>query len=475
MPSEQFERTLRERFAQAEIPPPAGLWDRIEAGVAPAVQPKRRFLWIWWSMAALLFCTVGLAWVFQPERPVSVVGELVNTAPAIPAPQKQEVGEESVEANASSGVEETVVQPLLSIESSSDTQPASTMTPGPSSLPPSTPGRTTNTSPAESVSSGLAISVESLPAQTIGQANRLIQEDVPVMIEEETNISLFHIQKVSPFDASLSSLDQTTAIIPVTGRRSFGKWAVDISAASGYATRIFFPNAIDKSFQADYAGYANRSAYASTPNGQVATVRFPRWHHTVSLETSRTIHSRWRISLGMEVQTGLGGIATLGEIESPVSTAPGLNEAQNIIVEQSSIRLGTPSDFTHVSLGLPVRVSYLSTLGRRGSLEHSIGYSLNRGWTIAEPQSQLESIAFDLNTDQTAQFSGIPLPPPVLYTKTWHSDVRLRSRYFLPSRSALQPFIGIELQSQLTPVFGGDAGTSQRPFLIGIELGLRIR
>lgn len=474
MPSEQFERTLRERFAQAEIPPPAGLWDRIEAEVAPPVQPKRRFLWIWWSMAALLFCTVGLAWVFQPERPASAVDELVNTTPAIPAPQKQEVSEASVEANTSSRERETVAQPFLSDESVSDTKPAPAVTPGQSSLPPTTPDRMANISPTEPVSSDLPTSIETT-AQTVAPANKLNQDNVPVVIGEETSISLFRIQEISPFNASLSDWDQTTAIIPVTRRKGFGKWAFDISAATGYATRIFTPSSVDKSFEADYAGYANRSAYSSNSNSQVATVRFPRWHHALSLETSRAIHPRWRINLGVELQAGLGGIATLGEIESPVSTAPGLNEAQNIIVEQSSIRLGTPSDFRHVSLGLPVRVSYLSTLGRRGSLEHSIGYSLNRGWTIAEPQSQLESIAFGLNTDQTAQFSGIPLPPPVLYAKTWHSDVRLRSRYFLPLRSSLQPFIGVELQSQISPAFGGDAGISQRSFLIGMELGIRIR
>lgn len=473
MPSEQFERTLRERFAQAEIPPPAGLWDRIEAGVAPPAQPKRRFLWIWWAMAALLFCTVGLAWVYQPKKPVSLVDTLANTAPAIPAPQKSEVGEECVEEIPSSVTEEAISQPFLSENSASAPLPASTFTSDQSALPSSVPGNIVIEHLTASVAPTFSISANA-PVEKEEEITGLNQDRLSIVGEEETAISLFNVETISPFELNNPSLSSSTAIIPVTKSRGFGKWAVDISVASGYATRMFTPSTIEKSFQADYAGYANRSPYTANSSGQVATVRFPRWHHALSLETSRTLHPRWRLSLGLDLQAGLGGIATLGEIESSLSPPGGSALGAPIVVDESSIQLGSPSDFTHVSLGIPIRLSYLSSLGR-GSLEHSLGYSLNRGWTMAEPQSQLESIAFDLNTDQIELFSDINLPPPVLYARDWHSDVRLRSRYFLPSRSALQPFVGVELQSQISPAFGGDAGSGQRPFLIGMEIGLRIR
>lgn len=474
MPSEQFERTLRERFAQAEIPPPAGLWDRIEAGVAPAVQPKRRFLWIWWSMAALLFCTVGLAWVFQPERPASTMDELVNTASVMPAPQKQEVAEECIEETPSTDVEEAIARPFLSENTTSHPQPTTAFTPDQSAVPSAVPGNIVIENLTESVASTFSISADA-PAEKEEEAIGLNQDHLPLAGDEETTISLFSLETIPPFELNKAPLSSSTAFIPVTRSRGFGKWAVDISAASGYATRLFTQAAVDKSFETDYAGYANRSAYTSNAGGQIATVRFPRWHHTFSLETSRTIHPRWRISLGLDLEAGVKGIATLGEIESSLGSPPvasGLDEP--IMVEQSSIRLGTPSDFTHLSVALPLRLSYLSNLGR-GTLEHSIGYSLNRSWAIAEPQSQLESIAFELNTDQIELFSDINLPPPVLNIRAWHSDLRLRSRYFLPSGSALQPFIGMEIQSQISPAFGGDAGGSQRPFLIGMELGIRIR
>lgn len=478
MPSEQFERTLRERFAQAEIPPPAGLWDRIEAGVAPPVERKRRFLWIWWSMAALLFCSVGLAWVFQPVPPSSPAEEIVQTAPVIPAPQKQEVSEESSEANSPSGDQESIAQPFISDGSSlqPERQAESGILKEQPGIPQGIASNMISSDLSESNQLDIAISTFGDSSdQEVQNSGLQSQDSAPVLVEQEEAVSLFQLDQVPFFNSPIPGLNQSTAIVPVGKTKILGKWAIDISAASGYATRLFSTASVDKSFQTDYAGYANRSAYTSNSAGQVATVRFPRWHHALALETSRTLHARWRLSLGLDFQTGLKGIATLGEIDSDQPSplaSPGAGDP--IIVQESSIRLGSPSAFTHVSLGIPVRLSYLTSLGR-GSLEHSIGYSLNRSWVLAEPQSQLESIAFDLTTDQVELFSAINLPPPVLNIQDWHSDLRLRTRYFLPSRSTLQPFVGMELQSQVMPAFGGDAGVSQRPFLIGMELGLRIR
>lgn len=480
MPSEQFERTLRERFAQAEIPPPAGLWDRIEAGVAPPVQPKRRFLWIWWSMAALLFCSVGLAWVFQPSSPIDPTTQVVKATPEVPVLQNQESSDHPQEILSEPTEPETGSLPAHAHDAngfSMGSQPLTAHTTNAVEL--SRPDQTAPSQPAMASLTESDTSVESA-----GEV--MVNEDLPQensqnsglagnpAVGEKSNISLFDIEHIVPIDSRLATLDQSGSIIPLHPVRRVGKWAVDLSVQSGYATKLFSTLAIEKSFQTDYAGYANRSLYSPNGNGQIATVRFPRWHHTVSLETSRTIHARWRISLGLDLQAGLGGIATLGEIQSQLNTPTGPGSSDDIVVEQSSISLGTPSNFTHISLNLPIRASYISSLGR-GTLEHSIGVSFNRNWTIAEPQTQLESIAFGLNSDETEIFSDISLPPPVLNTNLWHSDIRARSRYFFPSGSAFQPFVGAELQTQITPAFGGDAAVNQRSFLMGIELGLRIR
>lgn len=534
MPSEQFERTLRERFAQAEMPPPAGLWDRIEAEVAPPPEQKRRFLWIWWSMAALLFCSIGLAWVYQtpasdiptsqlveglPDAPVSQTPDALQTLPsdsAVPAteadPSALTVESPSIESTAEAGTSlasatnapasaSTAETPTTAGTAAASTSqsPAANAALSPALTSTSHPARqgsattmTTTQSSDDAVSTDVA-SIETSATEIAGTtqastASISVEQPIPLpdageltseesSLDMDSHLKLFAIERISPYLSTVPAITGSDALVPVTMPRGGSKWAVDLRFQTGYASGLFATVPIEKSFETDYAGYANRSDYTTgAENSQVATVRFPRWHHSLAVETSRLIHPRWRVSLGLEAQAGIGGRATLGQITRLPDVGLSVPDPADpvIIVDASSIELETPSDFTHVSLALPLRLSYLMPLGS-GSLEHAIGFSLNRNWTLVGQQSQLESIAFSFNDLNNEALSQVSLPPPVLDINDWHSDLKLRSRYFLPTRGALQPFVGAEIETQLSPAFGGDAAVNQRSFLVGLELGIRIR
>ena len=257
------------------------------------------------------------------------------------------------------------------------------------------------------------------------------------------------------------------------------KWTIDLSLKSGYALGLSSPIRIgeEKSLSADYAGLANRSSYSALPSGQVATVLFPRFHQMLSVEVGRLIGNRWRLSTGLEGKVGLSGKTGLGEFDESYGTPSGGGVGLGdpvIVVEESRVSFSEPRVFDHYTLSVPVRMSYLQPMGK-GKMEYSAGLSLNRSWTHVASQSLVESFAFQLNTEAIDNSESLSVPAPVLQSNNWHSDLRLRGRYVFHSRKSYQPFIGAELQTQTLPAFSGDASINQRPFLIGLELGIRFR
>ncbi|MDW3647164.1 MAG: hypothetical protein R8P61_08880 [Bacteroidia bacterium] len=92
MPSELFEKKLREKLSQATIPPSPELWNNIEAQVAGN---DKRGLGFWLLLLALLLGSIGMLWGFwnyssvnspkqqlaevQVESPAPVVKPLVET------------------------------------------------------------------------------------------------------------------------------------------------------------------------------------------------------------------------------------------------------------------------------------------------------------------------------------------------------------------------------------------------------------
>lgn len=469
MSSDQFERKLQERFAQAEIQPSAALWDRIEADLSPP-KSKRRFLWLLWPLAGLLFLSVGLAWVWQPTDQITGSQELS----VIPAeqPSEQPVTED---------LQDKTVQQLSSSEGS-ETEPATST--GSSIVEQENMLPASDRSPSQH--SPTRISDLTSPEITEQPLENHVES--PSSVEPEVlpvgpSIPLWIVNnevEAKPYQLVHSFTNISPTLISTDWPSAFSnKWTIDLSLKSGYAVGLFSPIRIgeEQSLAADYAGLANRSSYSGIPSGQVATVLFPRFHHMVSAELGRMVGHRWRFSVGFEGKVGLTGKTGLGEIDPSYATPPGGGSGFGdpvIVVEESRVNFSEPKVFDHYTLSVPLRVNYLLPVGK-GKMEYSAGVSLNRSWTHVASQSQVESFAFQLNSEARDNSESLSVPDPVLQSNNWHSDLRLRGRYVFHSRKSVQPFIGAELQTQTIPAFSGDASTNQRPFLVGLELGIRFR
>lgn len=459
MSSDQFERTLQERFAQAEIHPSAALWDRIEADMTSATKGKRRTLWLWWSLAGLLFLSVGLAWVWTTESasetilqtassPVMPKAVPENDPAIIPGSISQmyqfQDAANSPQADASGKSIENQTDPILKVRLSLSEKDMNSPTVQEDGRPATHP-----------IHSSELVSAQPSPLSRWFVEGRIQQQ----------------LLSINP-DLSRSFPPVVQQNIP---HRKSAIWSTDLSLKTGYAVGLESPIRLgtENYLTADYAGIANRSSYSAPSSGQIATVLFPRVHYALALETGRMLGNRFRLSIGIEGEVGSGGLTNLGELDPPPgngSTSGAMNDPV-LIVEEREVTFSDPNSFTHITAGIPIRLSYLSGIGT-GTLENSFGLSLNRSWTRISSQSQEESFAFQFNEGE-ALIQGPTLPGPVLQSKRWHSDVRVRSRYIITGQYPFSPFIGIELQAQLQPAFGGDASVKQRPFLFGIELGSR--
>ena len=95
MPSELFEKKLREKLSQATIPPSPELWNNIEAQVAG--NDKRRGFGFWLLLLALLLGSIGMLWGFwnytsgndQKQQLAVAEVQVESPAPAVtPIPEK---------------------------------------------------------------------------------------------------------------------------------------------------------------------------------------------------------------------------------------------------------------------------------------------------------------------------------------------------------------------------------------------------
>ncbi|MEM8888344.1 MAG: hypothetical protein AAGD28_10180, partial [Bacteroidota bacterium] len=108
MPSELFEKKLREKLSQATIPPSPELWNNIEAQVAGS--DKRRGFGFWLLLLALLLGSIGMLWGFW------------NYTSGID--QKQQIAEVQVESPAP--LLEPIAEEETKMETSSPTNPETT-------------------------------------------------------------------------------------------------------------------------------------------------------------------------------------------------------------------------------------------------------------------------------------------------------------------------------------------------------------
>ncbi len=464
MSSEQFERKLQERFAQAEIPPAPQLWNRIEAGLAPPPpsENKRGFVWLWWSMAAVVLISAGMVWINQSDLSEEAIMAQTTTMTPSPDPETNRTA-----------------APTDSIHSTPEPS-------APSPMPQATTPRDSALTPREASVSAVRIQTpspsESLsPTQTpVGSIHSSLTKSVsmpgsatsPTVTGQDKHLALLKVHPLSYSSRQgIQEPDMPVMQGPFT-RHQARKWNLDISLNSQVAPGYLplFRQHRSESLEADFAGYANRSEVSSIPGSQIATIRFPRSYHGFSLEAGKMVRSRLRLSLGVEAAIGTGGEAGLGQLEDDASPGSGsFSDTSIIMVEPSSIQLDQPESFQHLLLRVPVNLNYIIPVGK-GYFEHGIGFAANYA-SIRIPAKIIRELT-SVQTDPALN----PTPSePVLEVSRWYADLRLRSRYVWPIGNKAEVFTGLLIQRPLTPAFRGEAGNKQSPETLGMELGLRFR
>ncbi len=453
MSSEQFEQKLRERLAQAEIAPPPALWEQIRAGIAPPPRRRRPLLWMWWSMAAVSLLGMGLLWVnVEPAvQPAAIVVEPVPAAPEQPC-----------------------------------SSPAS-----PAQLPPA-PRREAAAPVIPSRNSAISTKEEShfSPEQPTSTP------DLPTSVEPKVNPALAFYDPVIPgsaattteFGGALSPLAPAEAtslghhpVLPASrlilpsilpGR---SKWSLDLGLSTAYAATAQSTIFVSKSYSADFVGYANRGLETQMEEVQVASVRFPIWYLGLTSELGYAVAPRWRVSAGLLAQIGYGGRAVLGDVTGEDFVWAPVASFENAL-DSSNVQFQSPAAFQHYSVGLPLSLYWIQPLGK-GHMEHGVGWTLLRSWaSTGRSLNQQEALQFDLGTNNSQNLPAQPpVSSPILEVLPWQSRLSLQTRYVAQAGSRLQWVLGAEISTQVNPAFAGQAAEKQRPFQVGLELGVRLR
>lgn len=99
----EFDQLFKDRFEQAELEPSAGLWDKIEPQLQPAV--KKHFQ-VYWMAAALtaLALTAGLLFINKPEK-IRLQGQQESMAQVEDKPTPAAVGDNKPNQTAVRNVE----------------------------------------------------------------------------------------------------------------------------------------------------------------------------------------------------------------------------------------------------------------------------------------------------------------------------------------------------------------------------------
>lgn len=463
MSADQFERKLRDRFAQAEVPPPPALWDQIQAQVQATPPPaRRRFLWLWWSLAAVLLLGMGLGlgYVYFGEQPFAAPVTVGLTTPA-ETPAATPSFSDSVLANPTA--------PSQSGEGAAQAaapQPLATTRPSATAATTASPV-TAASKPAPALTSHgfLPEAGNSLPA------NPGTDEGTPHQLPAQSVTLTAAVSQPAPPSLSAS--------VPPALQRLRSGWSLNLYLKQQTAFTTD-PSAASRepSLDTDYAGFANNDAGFSdqSSNQQLAKVRFPRQHLALGMEVGKSLHPRWRVSLGLEGRLAFGGTAILGDIHVPtnIGTAFPTNDATSLVYAAENAQYAPARNFVQWQLGAPLRIAYLQPLGT-GKLEHSLGWSLNRSGVIRPSLTEEESQIFlESAPNRNAMLQQSPAPAsPVLNLYAWHHDLRLRSRWIFRSDRQGSMFLGAELQSQTAPIYGGDAAREQLSHYLGLELGYR--
>ncbi|MEZ4826508.1 MAG: outer membrane beta-barrel protein [Bacteroidia bacterium] len=471
MSSDQFERKLSERFADARISPRPEVWANIEKQLSTSRPKRRGGFWLLGDgvFAAILllgFWAVGSA----PMRPY--------TENAFHPVLETDTCNETLPASATGAVIAFSEIPVSNMAASevADAEAATTYR---KSL--ISGAATTYLTQPHSVGVPPVRVAEIPEIAEIPTPNEISFAGKTAEVHVPENVSSLAYRSAPELTASLK-VPPSDQMLPDQNDLKIHRWAFYAAASPEFAFNMSGPIRVD-ALQNDQGDITSRSFdYSSVESsflssgsqntpGEILSVRFPRTYFHAEAGAEYYLKPRLGLKMGLGYAVSGYGIFQKGSLDPSVADQLANGPAGQVVITRNSFDFQPDEKFRVEQIEIPVGVNYYLRSGRT-SLVFSAGISANR--TVSR------STAFQANSAELAKVYGsntlasLPIPDAeLLVYRKYHfcANAGVNFQYQILPSWALTA--GPEIKYQLTPVFGGSASENQLPYRVGFQAGVK--
>ncbi|MDX2249429.1 MAG: outer membrane beta-barrel protein [Bacteroidia bacterium] len=439
MSSEQFERKLSARFAEAQVSPRPEVWQNIEKQLAGS--KPRRGGFFWWFGDGVFAATLLWA-LLLPGADKGAGFTFVETA-CEPALEKEITLAAPTSLITQPAVESFSLQP-------SPREITQALEPQTVQLPPQSP---------EPIATRIIVpSVEE--SKISGE----------IKINELPSLHYLLLPEVKNADVSSASLPGLKIKRWAFYTKISPEWAFDMTPPA--LALVSSDQSSQKSF--DYSSV--ESSFLSSGNqsspGEILSVRFPRAQLHVSAGAEYFLSPKLSVQAGLGYSVSEYGIFQRGSLNSSVADQLANNPSGQLVITRSSFDFQPDEIFRIEQIELPVGVNYYLRRGR-SSLVLSAGISFNR--LVSRRTSSFEGNAADI-TQNFGRNTLFTLPTPdseLLVYRKYHVYASGGAVYQYQLRPGLAFFTGPQVKYQLSDVFAGSAAVDQLPYRLGWQVGFK--
>lgn len=472
MPSEQFERNLRAKLEQAQVPPRPELWDAIAQQLADQPAKRPPIFWLW--LDGLLGMAILLLWLIGPPAGMPSNPASNENAPAIIAHHQEEVTSTKNAPQSllsSSQMMESEKQTSFDshgIDQGSDTGVQAEMNSRTSnmrtSLSPSQGEKDLGAKvivPTSDQDEGTHLLASLQETQmNSGRSTRLIEgasdallvKSVQSRLLQEDNIVASVFQPKATEIAYSSEMDDAPLANPwifsvsVRGQQSPGKAGV-----------LPFVQSNEPDIRTNYSrGLGGNQQILEDIYG----LRFPRSGFSTHLGIAYQVNKRLGLESGIGISHFRQGKYEVGSLRGEPPIGPTIPEPY--------IEYSEPYFFQQSQLEIPLQLNISLPQGRNSWIL-ATGVSMNYQLTWKVRQAANDRL---LNEGRNILSPGGSL---VLGQRTWYPHLHSKLLYQASISKQTFLFVGPSFQYQLIGSYAGGQSIGQARYRIGLELGLGLR
>ncbi|MEM7374459.1 MAG: hypothetical protein AAF587_38050 [Bacteroidota bacterium] len=472
MPSEQFERKLRAKLEQAQVPPRPELWDAIAQQLADQPPVRRPIFWIWidglMGIVVLLLLSYGYAIPMKtPSLPASSMIVQQDETSSVPGATVQINPHSMDDTDQDDVANQEPSQVVSQFGNGLSSQPLPQATHSQASYS-SVHRRDLSTSVARnSLQNGAYPPAMNASSEVVDSGSQAGGGDPlnvvhPLSLHKNEGNSSWTLSRLSVAERSLDQMSVSTPAIfdkldaPVMRRWIFSL-AIRAQRAPGKGGLFPFSGSSDPDIRTNYSrGLGGNQQIIE----DIYDLRFARNGVSAHAGLAYRLTSRIAVESGLGISHFRGGKYEVGTIGDEIPIGP--------VQPEPFIEYEDPYFFNQTLIEFPLQLNMALSQGRHPwLLSTGIAMNYQLRWNVR--QSGNDRL---LNDERSIQSPGGSL---VLGQRNWYPHIlgKLMYQHSLGETTALS--VGPSFQYQLGGSYRGAQSIGQARYRIGLELGLSLQ